>query len=378
MPSKILTIVGTRPEAIKMAMLVRELKRDPAFDHRLCATAQHRSMLDSVLTYFEISPDYDLDLMTSGQTLAELTSRLLTGITAILVNFEPDLVLVHGDTSSCFVGALAAFYLRIPVGHVEAGLRTNDINSPFPEEANRVFVGRIATHHFAPTRRNYDALVAEGVNASNIIITGNTVIDALLYTNRNTTEFSSQITDPTLRGTFSPGRRIVLITGHRRENHGEGMLAICEAVRTLASRYTDVYFVYPVHLSPSVKAPVYALLSDVPNIVLTTPLDYPDFVHAMSRATIILTDSGGIQEEAPALGKPVLVMREETERPEAVEMGTVQLVGASAEAIIRGVSRLLDSESEYGKMANVVNPYGDGLAVQRILAYLKANLAAER
>jgi len=371
---KILTIFGTRPEAIKMAMLVKGLNAVPELQHCLCVTAQHREMLDQVLDFFEIKPDYDLNLMKPGQDLIDITARSLTGLRDVYRDFKPDLVLVHGDTATCFTGALSAFYAGIPVGHIEAGLRTGNLQSPFPEEANRVLVGRIANWHFAPTQRNVDNLRKEGVPSDKIILTGNTVIDSLQYASEQVKGFSNLVTDRKLRQIYESGQDILLITGHRRENFGDGFIQICDALVEIAKRYPELFLVYPVHLNPNVQEPVYDRLGQVPNIHLTAPLNYPDFVYAMKNSWAILTDSGGVQEEAPGLGKPVLVMRDTTERPEAIEAGTVKLVGANQKEIIKGVVELLDSPELYKQMSIAHNPYGDGKAVSKIVSILKEKL----
>ncbi len=368
MTRRVLTVFGTRPEAIKMAPLVKQLAAAEGFDARVCVTAQHREMLDQVLRLFEIVPDYDLDIMKPGQTLSGITSEILTRIEAPLQDFQPDIVLVHGDTSTTLATSLAAYYQKIPVGHVEAGLRTGNLLSPWPEEANRKLTGAIANLHFAPTEQSRANLLAENVAPGSIHVTGNTVIDALLMV-REKLE-----TDEALKGElaarFAPvlreGARLILMTGHRRENFGGGFERICEAITTLARRYPDADFVYPVHLNPNVREPVMRILGDVENIHLIEPQDYLPFVYLMNRSHIILTDSGGIQEEAPSLGKPVLVMRDTTERPEAVDAGTVRLVGTSADAIVAGVTSLMDITEAYQAMAYAHNPYGDGCACARI------------
>jgi len=324
-------------------------------------------MLDQVLAFFEITPDYDLDLMKPGQDLTDITCRALTGLRGIYQDVQPDLVLVHGDTTTCFTGALSAFYAGIPIGHVEAGLRTGNLKSPFPEEANRVLVGRLASLHFAPTQRNVDNLLNEGVLPENIVLTGNTVIDSLRFASDKVAAFSDKVSDTKLRSIYESGQKILLITGHRRENFGDGFIQICDALAEVATRYPELYLVYPVHLNPNVQEPVYELLGHISNIHLTEPLNYPDFVYAMKGSWAILTDSGGVQEEAPGLGKPVLVMRDTTERPEAVEAGTVQLVGANKQNIVDGVSALMESSELYTKMTAAHNPYGDGKAVKRIV-----------
>lgn len=370
MKKKILTVFGTRPEAIKMAILVKSLNAEKDFEHRLCVTGQHRGMLDQVLDFFEIKPDYDLDLMKPGQDLSDLTSNIIIQIKPVLKNFRPDLVLVHGDTTTSFASALAAFYHEIPVGHVEAGLRTGNMQSPFPEEANRVLTGRIAKWHFAPTQINVDNLLNERIDKERIIKTGNTVIDSLLYASKKISGFSGLITNDNLKEIFSSGKKILLVTGHRRENFGTGFINICEALHKIALTYPDLQLVYPVHLNPNVQDPVFKILGGSPNIHLTDPLNYPDFVYAMKQSWVILTDSGGVQEEAPSLGKPVLVMRDETERPEAVKAGTVKLVGTDKEKIIKNVSALLNDKNLYEKMSKAHNPYGDGKAVGRIIKAL--------
>ncbi len=377
----ILLVFGTRPEAIKMAPLVLSLKRRPSeFRTLVCVTAQHRQMLDQVLEIFGIVPDFDLDIMKPNQDLYDITARITLAMRDVLAQAQPDIVLVHGDTTTSTVAALAAFYRQIPVGHVEAGLRTGNIYSPWPEEMNRRLTGRLATHHFAPTALARQNLLAEGVNEANIIVTGNTVIDALHeMTHRLATDGQlrlsvvSRLSEAgyTIRQDDSQ-RRMVLITGHRRENFGEGFLNICHAIKALALRYADVDFVYPVHLNPNVRKPVFDILGNsCSNIFLIEPLQYPEFVYMMERSTLLLTDSGGVQEEAPGLGKPVLVMRDTTERPEAVDAGTVRLVGTDKEMIIKHVSRLLDDQSDYQAMSQAVNPYGDGKACERIIGYLE-------
>lgn len=367
---RILTIFGTRPEAIKMAMLVKKLNQTAGVNHKLCITAQHREMLDQVLNFFEIVPDYDLDLMRPGQDLTDITSRVLLKLRDVFKEFNPDLVLVHGDTTTCFAGALSAFYAGIKVGHVEAGLRTGNLLSPFPEEANRVLVSKIANFHFAPTERNRQNLIIENIDKDKILLTGNTVIDSLHFASKKINSFSNDVKDDRLKAIYNSSNKIVLITGHRRENFGDGFINICNALRTLALKYESIYFVYPVHLNPNVQKPVHEILGDLNNVHLTNPLSYPDFVYAMKNCWAILTDSGGVQEEAPGLGKPVLVMRDNTERPEAVEAGTVKLVGANSKNIIDGISNLIENQDLYNNMARANNPYGDGLAVDRIVSYL--------
>jgi len=364
---KILAICGTRPEAVKMAPLCLALQRDTRFEFRLCITAQHREMLDQVLNLFELSADYDLDLMKPGQDLTDITSAVLLNLKPILEGFKPDRVLVHGDTTTTLASTLAAYYARIPVGHVEAGLRTHNIYSPWPEEANRKLTGGIADRHYAPTRWARDNLLAEKVDGDTIQVTGNTVIDALLLiTHRlNTDEKLSanlQQSFPFLDST----KQLILVTGHRRESFGGGFERICEALATLAQR-DDVQIVYPVHLNPNVQEPVNRILGDIKNVVLIEPQDYLPFVYLMNQSYLIITDSGGIQEEAPSLGKPVLVMRDTTERPEAVEAGTVTLVGTDPEKIINEAVRFLDDQDYYQQKNTTQNPYGDGKACQRII-----------
>ncbi len=368
---RILTVVGTRPEAIKMAPLIKVLSDNEYFKTALCVTAQHRQMLDQVLNIFEIRPDYDLDIMRKGQSLPEITSRVLTKMGDVYEEFNPDLVLVHGDTSTTFAAALAAFYKKIPVGHVEAGLRTGNLLSPWPEEANRKLAGVLTQLHFAPTQRARANLLTEGHTQDQVYVTGNTVIDALLMT-REKLENCLKLRQICIQSTqfLRDERRIVLITGHRRENFGRGFERICTAIRQLAKRFPNVDFVYPVHLNPRVQVPVSHLLAGLANVSLTHPLDYSAFVYLMNRSHLILTDSGGIQEEAPTFGKPVLVMRDTTERPEALEYGTARLVGTNVSAITEGVSVLLTSDSDYLRMSRLPNPYGDGKACQRIVATL--------
>lgn len=365
---KVLTVFGTRPEAIKMAPLVKKLAAHPGIESKVCVTAQHRQMLDQVLDLFAIKPHYDLDVMKAGQSLSSVTTSILSGMEPVLNEFRPDIVLVHGDTATTLSATMAAYYQRIPVGHVEAGLRTGDLYSPWPEEGNRKLTGAIAKLHFAPTQQSRNNLLAEGVSESQVHVTGNTVIDALLLVRDRIDrekELAAQLQAafPMLR----PNARLILMTGHRRENFGDGFQRICESVRILAERYSDCDFLYPVHLNPNVREPVMRILSGVENIHLVPPQDYLPFVYLMMRAHVILTDSGGIQEEAPSLGKPVLVMRETTERPEAVDAGTVRLVGTDVERIVREMSRLLDSNEEYERMSVAHNPYGDGKASERIV-----------
>lgn len=364
---KVLTVFGTRPEAIKMAPLVKHLQSLPGIRSRVCVTAQHRQMLDQVLELFEIDPDHDLNVMRPGQDLVSITSEILRSLQPVLAEERPDIVLVHGDTTTTFAATLSAFYQRIAVGHVEAGLRTGNLYSPWPEEANRKLTGALARLHFAPTDVSRDNLLRENVPASHIVVTGNTVIDALLSVR------AKLETSPTLSAELA-GRfpflrdsaRLLLITGHRRENFGDGFERICRAIAKLARRYPDMDLVYPVHLNPNVREPVGRLLSGIANVHLIEPQDYLPFVYLMIRSTVILTDSGGIQEEAPALGKPVLVMRDTTERPEAIAAGTARLVGTDEASIADGVASLLDDAVEYRRMAFAHNPYGDGKACERI------------
>jgi UDP-N-acetylglucosamine 2-epimerase (non-hydrolysing) len=368
---KVLTVFGTRPEAIKMAPLVLALARSSGMDSRVCVTAQHRQMLDQVLELFEIQPDFDLNVMRPGQDLAGVTSAILEGLKPVLASFQPDVMLVHGDTATTLASTLAAFYHRIPVGHVEAGLRTGDLLAPWPEEGNRKVTGALAAIHFAPTSASRANLVREGVPPERIVVTGNTVIDALLLV-REKLDRSSGLADAqkALFPYLSDERRLVLITGHRRENFGEGFERICAAIGELAARHPDVDFVYPVHLNPNVREPVGRILSGIGNVHLIEPLDYLPFVYLMTRAHLLLTDSGGIQEEAPSLGKPVLVMRNTTERPEAVEAGTVRLVGTEFQSIVAGVHELLTDVEQYNRMTFAHNPYGDGRACERIIKAL--------
>jgi UDP-N-acetylglucosamine 2-epimerase len=360
---KVLSVFGTRPEAIKMAPVVRALQEAEDFESVLCVTAQHRQMLDQVLALFRLTPDYDLDLMKPEQTISQITSGVLLGMDPVLERERPDLVLVHGDTSTTFVAALSAFYHQIPVGHVEAGLRTYNKYSPYPEEMNRVLTGRIADLHFAPTERNRQNLLREGVPEERVCVTGNTVIDALLQVRDLPYEFE----DPCLRALDFEGRRVITVTCHRRENLGENMVQIFSAIRRLAEDYPDVEVVYPIHMNPKVRRTADPILGGVPRVHLIEPLEYQPFVNLMAKSYLIVTDSGGMQEEAPSLGKPVLVVRRETERPEAVEAGTVKLAGVETESIYRLAAELLDDPEAYRAMARAVNPYGDGRACARIL-----------
>jgi len=374
---KVLIVFGTRPEAIKMAPLVKEFERNrDSFEMKVCVTAQHREMLDQVLTLFEIVPHYDLNIMQEGQDLYDVTSRVLLGMREVLHDFQPDIVLVHGDTTTTIAAALASFYQKIDLGHIEAGLRTGDIYSPWPEEANRLLTTRLARYHFAPTPTNRENLLREHVKDDNITITGNTVIDSLFIVVKkiNADEALRNSIEAELSSlgfSYSKERKMILVTGHRRENFGEGFLNICNGLKELAERYPDVDFVYPVHLNPNVQEPVQEILTGIKNVYLIKPLDYLPFVYLLSRCHLVLTDSGGIQEEAPSLGKPVLVMRDTTERPEALDAGTVMLVGTDKEAIIQNVSKLLEDEMMYQKVSYAHNPYGNGTASAQIVSYLK-------
>ena len=377
-------VFGTRPEAIKMAPLVKELEKHPdKFETVVCVTGQHREMLDQVLDIFCIKPDYDLNIMKQGQDLYDVTSRVLTGMRDVLSESCPDIVLVHGDTTTSMAAALAAFYQHIPVGHVEAGLRTRNIYSPWPEEMNRQITGRIATYHFSPTPLSRRNLIEEGISEDKITVTGNTVIDALLIMVERIRQ--SKLLRAELESTISEsgydikrlenGRRMVLITGHRRENFGDGFISICKAIKTLSQKYPDVDFVYPMHLNPNVRRPIKEVFGEnhndeSGNLFFIDPLEYASFVCLMEKSTIVLTDSGGIQEEAPGLGKPVLVMRDTTERPEALSAGTVRLVGTDYDKIIHETSMLLDDNGHYSKMSRAVNPYGDGKACSKIVEAL--------
>ncbi|MEQ9873463.1 UDP-N-acetylglucosamine 2-epimerase (non-hydrolyzing) [Pectobacterium brasiliense] len=369
---KVLTVFGTRPEAIKMAPLVHALAQDGAFESRICVTAQHREMLDQVLRLFDITPDYDLNIMRPGQGLSEISCRILSGLEPVMAEFKPDLVLVHGDTTTTLATSLAAFYQRIPVGHVEAGLRTGNLYSPWPEEANRKLTGHLAMYHFAPTENSRQNLLREHLSDRHIFVTGNTVIDALFWVRDRI------LGDAALRRSLDEkyaflddNKKLILVTGHRRESFGGGFERICSALADIARRHPEVQIVYPVHLNPNVSEPVNRILSGIDNVMLIAPQDYLPFVYLMNRSYMILTDSGGIQEEAPSLGKPVLVMRDTTERPEAVEAGTVKLVGTEVTSIVDAVSTLLTDEEAYQAMSRAHNPYGDGQACQRIVDALK-------
>lgn len=369
---KVILVFGTRPEAIKMAPLVLKLRNNDLFDSKVLVTAQHREMLDQVLSVFNITPDYDLDLMSKGQTLTDVTCKVMQGVEQIYNEENPDIVLVHGDTATSTAAALAAYYKQIPVGHVEAGLRTGNIYSPFPEEMNRKITGAISTYHFAPTKMSFDNLISEGVNGDKIIVTGNTVIDSLKLV---TSYIKSKDFDVLNRINFD--KKLILITGHRRENFGKGFENICRAISKLSKLNPDVEFIYPMHLNPNVRKPVLKYLQGKDNILLIEPLDYEPFVKLMSESYLILTDSGGIQEEAPSLGKPVLVMRDTTERPEAVEAGTVKLVGTNTDIIIDSVNELLHNEESYNTMSKSHNPYGDGNACDSIISYILNAISKE-
>ena len=380
---KIMLVFGTRPEAIKMAPLVKEFQKRPnEFQTIVCVTGQHREMLDQVLHIFEITPDYDLNIMKQGQDLYDVTARVLLGMRDVLKEVQPDVVLVHGDTTTSTAAALAAFYQQIPVGHVEAGLRTHNIYSPWPEEMNRQLTGRLATYHFAPTPLSRQNLLSEGVQESHITVTGNTVIDALYMVVDKIKR--DKVLDAELEkllkqsgydvNRLNDGKKLVLITGHRRENFGDGFISMCRAIKTLTEKYPEVDFIYPMHLNPNVRKPIHEVfgedLSGLGNMFFIEPLEYLSFVYLMEKSTIVLTDSGGIQEEAPGLGKPVLVMRDTTERPEALEAGTVKLVGTDYDKIIKEVSALIEDWEYYERMSKAVNPYGDGKACARIVSNL--------
>ena len=380
---KILIVFGTRPEAIKMAPLVLALQKHiNDIETKVCVTAQHREMLDQVLHIFDITPDFDLNIMKPGQDLYDVTSNILLGMKSILTDYKPDIVFVHGDTTTTIATALSAFYQKIPVAHVEAGLRTGDIYSPWPEEANRKLTSQITKYHFAPTQTSKMNLLNEGILENDIYITGNTVIDALLWVlNKiNTTESLKKSLTKQIKDNFPPfenGDKLVLITGHRRENFGQGFLDMCSAIKTLAQKHPTVNFVYPVHLNPNVQEPVLNLLSGISNVFLIAPLDYEPFIYLMSKSYLILTDSGGIQEEAPSLGKPVLVMRDTTERPEAIDAGTVKLVGTNPKNIIEEVTRLIEDTHCYASMSQSHNPYGDGHSCEKIINFIKENIYAK-
>ena len=383
---KVMIVFGTRPEAIKMAPLIKEFQKNTkSFQTIVCVTGQHREMLDQVLQLFDITPDYDLNIMKQGQDLYDVTARVLVGMRDVLKEAQPDIVLVHGDTTTSTAAALAAFYQQVPVGHVEAGLRTHNIYSPWPEEMNRLITGRIATYNFAPTELSRQNLLKENISDSMITVTGNTVIDALYWV-VNKIRTDKKLEEQLKNILYSSGydvdrlntdRKLVLITGHRRENFGDGFINMCTAIKDLTQKYPEVDFVYPMHLNPNVRKPIHEVfgedLSNLGNMFFIEPLEYLSFVYLMEKSTIVLTDSGGIQEEAPGLGKPVLVMRDTTERPEALEAGTVKLVGTNYDKIINEVSVLIDNENYYEKMSKAVNPYGDGLACERIVKTLTIN-----
>ena len=377
---KVMLVFGTRPEAIKMAPLVKEFqKQKERIETVVCVTGQHREMLDQVLEIFDIKPDYDLNIMKQGQDLYDVTARVLTGMREVLKEVKPDVVLVHGDTTTSTAAALATFYQQIPVGHVEAGLRTHNIYSPWPEEMNRLLTGRLATYHFSPTPLSRNNLIKESIDDRNIIVTGNTVIDALYWVVdkiKNNKELNNELENVLSKAGYdvnrlNNGKKLVLITGHRRENFGDGFINMCTAIKDLMVKYPDVDFVYPLHLNPNVRKPIHEVfgenLSGLKNMFFIEPLEYLSFVYLMEKSSIVLTDSGGIQEEAPGLGKPVLVMRNTTERPEALNAGTVKLVGTDYNKIVNEVSSLIDDKAAYEKMSKAVNPYGDGLACGRIV-----------
>ncbi len=373
---KVMLVFGTRPEAIKMAPLVKAFEREDEFETIVCVTAQHRQMLDQVLNLFDIKPDFDLDIMKPGQNLYEVTTNILLGLQKVFEEVRPDIVLVHGDTTTTLATSLAAFYQKISVGHVEAGLRTGNVYSPWPEEGNRQVTGRLATYHFAPTSESKANLIKENVDIENVIVTGNTVIDALVSVVskiESDKDLEKKLQDLILEKGYKVDKekKLILVTGHRRENFGQGFLNICEALKEIALLYPNADIVYPVHLNPNVQKPVIQILSDVDNVFLIDPLDYEPFVYLMNQSYFILTDSGGIQEEAPSLGKPVLVMRETTERPEAVEAGTVKLVGTNKDDIIKACRMLFEENDAYEIMSKSHNPYGDGKACERIVCFLK-------
>ncbi|MCB9201515.1 MAG: UDP-N-acetylglucosamine 2-epimerase (non-hydrolyzing) [Flavobacteriales bacterium] len=364
---KVLLVFGTRPEAIKMAPLVKEFQKNPnQFETRVCVTAQHREMLDQVLDFFEIVPEYDLDIMKQNQNLYSLTSDIILNLKGVLEDFKPDFVFVHGDTTTTMATSIASFYAGAKVCHIEAGLRTNNKLSPFPEEMNRQITGRIADFHFSPTLTSKRNLLNENILEDSIIVTGNTVIDALLFSSDKVQHIENDEIGY-VKNVLDEDKDLILVTGHRRENHGQGFINICEALKRIANKNSNTQIIYPVHLNPNVKRPVYEILGEIENIKLINPLGYPAFVWLMNKAKIIITDSGGIQEEAPSLGKPVLVMRDTTERPEAVEAGTVILVGTDVDKIVKETQNLLDNKDIYSKMSKLHNPYGDGKACERVI-----------
>ena len=372
---KILLVFGTRPEAIKMAPLVKAFEKEPNIDFKVCVTGQHREMLDQVLAIFDIRPDYDLNIMKKGQDLYDITSSVLLGMKNVLEDFKPELVLVHGDTTTSSATALSAFYKKIRVGHVEAGLRTDNIYNPWPEEVNRQITAVLANYHFAPTQTAKDNLLKENKNSQEIVVTGNTVVDALLLV------LEKIKSDKNLKFQVeaeieykSQSSKFILVTGHRRENFGKGFISICKALKTIANSNPDIDIVYPLHLNPNVQKPVQEILGSISNIYLIDPLQYESFIYMMSKAYFLMTDSGGVQEEAPSLGKPVLVMRDTTERPEAIEAGTVKLVGTDKNKIVKEAQKLLDDRVEYEKMSRAHNPYGDGKACERIVEFIKGTL----
>lgn len=371
MKTKHLIIFGTRPEAIKMAPLVQEFKKHNEFETKVCVTAQHREMLDQVLDFFEIKPDFDLNLMKPNQNLFSLTADIITELKPVLEDFQPDYVYVHGDTSTSSIAGLAAFYAGAKVCHVEAGLRTHNKWSPFPEEMNRQLTGRLADFHFAPTQQSYENLIKENIKPEDIIVTGNTVIDALLDSAEKVQNIQNKEIDYLIT-IVDASKKLILVTGHRRENHGQGFINICEALKEIATTNKDVQIIYPVHLNPNVQKPVHEILSGVDNIQLIDPLAYPAFVWLMNKSYMIVTDSGGVQEEAPSLGKPVLVMRDTTERPEAVEAGTVILVGTDKATIVSEAQSLLTNKERYQQMSGLHNPYGDGNACERIVEFIQS------
>lgn len=369
MLKKNLIIFGTRPEAIKMAPLVKAFLKNKNFETKICVTAQHREMLDQVLNFFEITPDYDLDLMKPGQNLYGLTAAIITSLQPVLEEFEPDFVYVHGDTTTTMGASIAAFYSGAKVCHVEAGLRTFNKKSPFPEEINRTITGRIADYHFAPTQTSHDNLIHEGISKNNILITGNTVIDAL-FESISKVDSIDDAEIQYLKKNIDLSKKIILVTGHRRENHGQGFINICNALKEISESVDNIQIIYPVHLNPKVQKPVYDILDKLNNVKLISPLAYPAFVWLMNKCELVITDSGGVQEEAPSLGKPVLVMRDTTERPEAVDAGTVILVGTNKEKIVKETIELLTNSERYSKMTKLHNPYGDGKASERIVNFI--------
>lgn len=368
---KILTVLGTRPEIIKMAPLVKKISQDKYFKHKICVTAQHRAMSDQFLSTFKIYPDYDLDIMTKNQSLHSVTSKILVKLKKVLDEYKPDLVLVHGDTNTAFSAALAAFYSNIEIGHVEAGLRSYNMLLPFPEEANRVQISKLATYHFAPTSTNVSNLLKEGVPENKIIKTGNTVIDSLLKQVAKTKKATEELKNSKACTALESNDKIILVTGHRRENIGQGFVEICEALLEISEKYKDVNIIYPVHLNPRVRETVYSIIGNQRNIHLIDPVTYPSFVYLMKKSYLILTDSGGIQEEAISINKPVLIMREVTERPEALIAGAAKLTGTNKAKIIESVSELIDNKNAYSAMSKIKNPYGDGKACDKIIKYIK-------